>query len=121
MPPTQAESVIKNIIREIGQECAAHGEIVPETLVAFMVRINIFVNYCFIKKFFSAVPILLLEFCDVLLTRCIENLWRLVDKLCLCVLSHVQLFATAWTVACEAPLSMGFFQAKILFVCFLSL
>ncbi|XP_069454410.1 cilia- and flagella-associated protein 206 isoform X2 [Ovis canadensis] len=38
MPPTQAESVIKNIIREIGQECAAHGEIVPETLVAFMVK-----------------------------------------------------------------------------------
>lgn len=49
MPPTQAESVIKNIIREIGQECAAHGEIVSETLVAFMVRMNIFVNYCFIK------------------------------------------------------------------------
>ncbi|XP_065745121.1 cilia- and flagella-associated protein 206 isoform X2 [Phocoena phocoena] len=38
MPPTQAESVIKNIIREIGQECAAHGEIVSETVVAFMVK-----------------------------------------------------------------------------------
>ncbi|XP_039709012.1 cilia- and flagella-associated protein 206 isoform X3 [Pteropus medius] len=38
MPPTQAESVIKNIIREIGQECAAHGDIVSETLVAFMVK-----------------------------------------------------------------------------------
>ncbi|XP_012575883.1 PREDICTED: UPF0704 protein C6orf165 homolog isoform X2 [Condylura cristata] len=38
MPPTQAESVIKNIIREIGQECAAHGEMVSETLVAFMVK-----------------------------------------------------------------------------------
>ena len=25
-----------------------------------------------------------------------------------CVLSHVQLFATPWTVACQAPLSMGF-------------
>ena len=24
-----------------------------------------------------------------------------------CVLSHVQLFATPWTVACQAPLSMG--------------
>ena len=24
------------------------------------------------------------------------------------VLSHVQLFATSWTVACQAPLSMGF-------------
>ncbi|XP_065767511.1 cilia- and flagella-associated protein 206 isoform X3 [Muntiacus reevesi] len=38
MLPTQAESVIKSIIREIGQECAAHGEIVTETLVAFMVK-----------------------------------------------------------------------------------
>ncbi|XP_015983704.1 cilia- and flagella-associated protein 206 isoform X2 [Rousettus aegyptiacus] len=38
MPPTQAESVIKNIIREIGQECASHGDIVSETLVAFMVK-----------------------------------------------------------------------------------
>ncbi|XP_013366311.1 PREDICTED: UPF0704 protein C6orf165 homolog isoform X4 [Chinchilla lanigera] len=38
MPLTQAESVIKNIIREIAQECAAHGEIVSETLVAFMVK-----------------------------------------------------------------------------------
>lgn len=52
MPPTQAESVIKNIIREIGQECASHGEVPSETLVAFMVRMNIFVNYCFIKKCF---------------------------------------------------------------------
>ena len=25
-----------------------------------------------------------------------------------CVLSHVQLFATQWTLACQAPLSMGF-------------
>ena len=24
------------------------------------------------------------------------------------VLSHVQLFATPWTIACQAPLSMGF-------------
>ncbi|XP_075410143.1 cilia- and flagella-associated protein 206 [Tenrec ecaudatus] len=38
MVPTQAESVIKNIIREIGQECAAHGEVVSETLIAFMVK-----------------------------------------------------------------------------------
>ncbi|KAL2792277.1 cilia- and flagella-associated protein 206 [Daubentonia madagascariensis] len=38
MPPTQAESVIKNIIREIVQECAVHGEIVSETLIAFMVK-----------------------------------------------------------------------------------
>ena len=29
-------------------------------------------------------------------------------------LSHVRLFATLWAVACQAPLSMGFFQAGIL-------
>ena len=28
------------------------------------------------------------------------------------VLSHVQLFATPWTTACQAPLSMGFFRQK---------
>ncbi|XP_053447798.1 cilia- and flagella-associated protein 206 isoform X6 [Nycticebus coucang] len=39
MPPTQAESVIKNIIREIVQECAVQGEIISETLVAFMVKV----------------------------------------------------------------------------------
>ena len=27
---------------------------------------------------------------------------------------RVQLFATPWTVACQAPLSMGILQAKIL-------
>ena len=25
-----------------------------------------------------------------------------------CLLSHVQLFVTPWTIACQAPLSMGF-------------
>ena len=29
-------------------------------------------------------------------------------------LSRVRLFATPWTVACQAPLSMGILQAKIL-------
>ncbi|XP_012606422.2 cilia- and flagella-associated protein 206 isoform X1 [Microcebus murinus] len=38
MPPTQAESVIKNIIQEIVQECATHGEVISETLIAFMVK-----------------------------------------------------------------------------------
>ena len=28
--------------------------------------------------------------------------------LCVCALSHVQLFATPWTVARQAPLSVGF-------------
>ena len=32
----------------------------------------------------------------------------------LCLVNHVQLFATPWTVACQAPLSMGILQARIL-------
>ena len=31
-----------------------------------------------------------------------------------CILSHVQLFVTPWTIACQAPLPMEFFQARIL-------
>ena len=34
---------------------------------------------------------------------------------CACMLSHfscVQLFVTPWTVACQAPLSMGFFRQE---------
>ena len=30
--------------------------------------------------------------------------------LCPCMLSHVRLFATPWTVAHQAPLSVGFFR-----------
>ena len=30
------------------------------------------------------------------------------------LLSHVQLFAPPWTIACQAPLSMGFPWARIL-------
>lgn len=56
MPPTQAESVIKNIIREIGQECAAQGEIVSETLVAFMVRMNILWLTTLLKNVFKGCP-----------------------------------------------------------------
>ena len=36
------------------------------------------------------------------LDRCAESLGR------------VRLFVTPWTVACQAPLSMGFFQGRIL-------
>ena len=51
----------------------------------------------------SSLNPLLLVFCGCFLTRvCV----------CVCVcsqlLSPVQLFATPWTVACQAPLSMGF-------------
>ena len=31
-----------------------------------------------------------------------------------CMLSHVRLFATSWTVVCQASLPMGFFQARIM-------
>ena len=34
--------------------------------------------------------------------------------LCAELLSHVQRFVTPWTVACQAPLSMGILQARIL-------
>ena len=33
---------------------------------------------------------------------------------CTSLLSHVQLFATSWTATCQAPLSMGILQARIL-------
>ncbi|XP_072355892.1 cilia- and flagella-associated protein 206 isoform X1 [Scyliorhinus torazame] len=38
MAYSQAECVIKNIIREIAQECADRGHSISETLVAFMVK-----------------------------------------------------------------------------------
>ena len=38
MSKIQAETVIKNIIREIVQECTTRGQIVSETLVAFTVK-----------------------------------------------------------------------------------
>ena len=33
---------------------------------------------------------------------------------CALLLSHVRLFSTPWTIACQAPLSMGILQARIL-------
>ena len=30
----------------------------------------------------------------------------------MCVLSHIQLFAAAWGVACQAPLSMGLYRQE---------
>ena len=49
MSRAQAESVIKNIIREIAQECANKGQAVSETLVAFMVGTLMLIKYrpCF--------------------------------------------------------------------------
>ncbi|KAM6367635.1 cilia- and flagella-associated protein 206 isoform 2-T2 [Alca torda] len=38
MACVQAESVLKKIVRKIGQECAARGQTVSETLVVFMVK-----------------------------------------------------------------------------------
>lgn len=39
----QAESVIKNIIREICLDCNSQGQSVSETLAAFMVSLLIFI------------------------------------------------------------------------------
>ena len=36
----------------------------------------------------------------------------LLQCVCVCVLSDVQLFATPWTIACQAPLSMDFFRQE---------
>ncbi|XP_013923876.1 PREDICTED: UPF0704 protein C6orf165 homolog [Thamnophis sirtalis] len=47
MSHCQAENVIKNIIREIGQECAMKGQNVTETLVAFMLEITYFNSVSF--------------------------------------------------------------------------
>ena len=44
MARAQAESVIKNIIREIAHECAGKGQVVSETLVAFMVGKNFLIS-----------------------------------------------------------------------------
>ncbi|XP_050993880.1 cilia- and flagella-associated protein 206 [Labeo rohita] len=38
MPHTQAEGVIRNIIREIAQTCSSRGQTLCETLIAFMVK-----------------------------------------------------------------------------------
>ena len=35
-------------------------------------------------------------------------------SICACILSHIKPFATPWTLAHQVPLSMGFFQARIL-------
>ena len=36
------------------------------------------------------------------------------SHMCIQSLGCIQLFATPWTIACQAPLSMRFFQARIL-------
>ena len=35
-------------------------------------------------------------------------IWLYLEVACAQSLSHIQLFATSWTAACQAPLSMGF-------------
>ena len=37
-----------------------------------------------------------------------------IQEMNVCMLSHVQLFAIPWTIACQAPLSMEFILARIL-------
>ena len=44
---------------------------------------------------------------------CVCVLCVCVCVLCVCVFCHVQLFATPWTVARQAPLSMGIFRQEL--------
>ena len=46
--------------------------------------------------------------------ECSHVLLNLYHSACAQSLRHVQLFATPWTIACQAPLSTGVFQATIL-------
>ena len=46
--------------------------------------------------------------CDIVIYKKKHVLGRSDDQNTLVVLSHVPLFATPWTVACQAPLSKGF-------------
>ena len=39
---------------------------------------------------------------------CFISTIQILPKMSLCVLSHVWLFVTPWTVVCQIPLSMGF-------------
>ena len=63
-----------------------------------------FFNSCSLKSYLPPKPI--------------EGPHRRVKQYCImcCAqsLSHVQLFATQWTVICQAPLSMGILQERIL-------
>ena len=48
---------------------------------------------------------------ETIMTLFVNQLWKKVKVL----LSHIWLFVTAWTIACQAPLSMDFFlQARVL-------
>jgi len=44
--------------------------------------------------------------------KMLSKLLNLSQKLCVCVFSCVQLFATPWTVDCQAPLSWQEYQSK---------
>ena len=63
----------------------------------------------------------LIKIWNMHIIKCYENMKKLhrpfiieTGMLCMCVyvLSHVQLLVTPWTIACQAPLSMGFFQQE---------
>ena len=50
-----------------------------------------------------------------LLTEAFHSLiFKVFISVCTLSLNHVQLFVIPWTVACQTPLSMGIFQARIL-------
>ena len=84
-----------------------HSEVNFDHYIFFQLKIidnefNIVYNFFFLSFFFFC-PCHMA--CGILVTS---------EKVKLKSLSHVWLFATPWTVAYQAPLSMGFFQARIL-------
>ena len=74
-------------------------------------------HYCLLYKLFMGQCT---QINTLIITGDFCHSWRGNDKIsslnsCMRVthLSHVWLFATPWTVACQSPLSMGIFQARI--------
>ena len=63
-----------------------------------------------VARLLSSLPFLFLETPKVVQESCSTSTHILSINIftTACVLSHVWLFATPWTVACQAPLSMGF-------------
>ena len=63
---------------------------------------------CLWSRAFSSASWMLVSRSSLRVTRVLSSI---TDTWCACVLSrfsHVQLFATLWTVACQAPCPMGF-------------
>ena len=79
-----------------------------------MTRENIGSNTENFAKILSVMCVYTNAFIRLLIKETPIQLLRVKKSEKLKLLSYVQLFATAWTVAPQAPLSMGILQARIL-------